>query len=337
MNLPALEMLCCPACHATFDLERRSSSGIILRSADLTCTGCRCDFRIFHGRPLLVRHDGIHEWKAPIDEVLGIPDLTPVEGPLSMGRLARMGVDSAIDLLKSPGRLTGCIPGSKPGSAAIPEGLDGQVVYRMSGRWLGSRGRKEKLEASITAMRRSVRAFVDAAISADADTILDIASGGGSGICCIASVLTGDQRIFAAERDYKCLWAIQSKFEYLGRASCCEAVGADILQLPFRDRSIDLITSLAALPEIMGISRVLSEISRILTPGGRYVALYNPDPDTYGILPVVDYSRFAREADLYSGHDDFLRTAAGSGLVPVEVDEFDEDSRRRVLTIFRKP
>lgn len=336
MNLSAQETLCCPACHAHFDLKRRSSSGIVLHSADLICTGCGSIFRVFHGRPLLGRHEGIHEWKAPIDEVLGIPDHTPVEGPLSIGRLARIGVDRAIDLLKSPGRLTGCISGSKPGSAAVPEGLDGQARYRMSGRWLGSRGRMEKFQNSITSMSQPVRAFVDAAISADADTILDIASGGGSGIACIASVLKGNQRVFAAERDYKCLWVIQSKFEYLGRSADCEAVGADVLQLPFNDRSIDLVTSLAALPEIAGIGRAMSEVYRVLIPGGQYVALYNPEPDTYGILPVEEYRGFAREADLYSGHDDFIRTAVGSGLVPVEVNEFDADSRRRNLTIFQR-
>jgi len=247
-----------------------------------------------------------------------------------------MGVDRAIEELESSGRRTVSNFGSTPGHSAVPEGLDGQARYRMSGRWLDSRGRKQKLQDSISAMSEPVRAFVDAASSAGAGTILDIASGGGSGICCIASALTGDQRVFAVERDYRCLWTIQGKFEYLGKAGYCEAVGADVLHLPFRNGSIDLVTSCAALPEIRGISRVLSEVSRILTEGGRYMALYNPEPDTYGILSVEDYSRFAREADLYSGHDDFLRSAGRAGLDRVAVDEFCDGSRRRVLTIFRK-
>ena len=278
----------------------------------------------------------IHTWKAPIDEALGIPDFTPVEGPLSMGRLALIGVDKAIAELRTHRHESHRVPEAAPGDASMPDELDGQARYRMSGRWLGSSGRKEKFLTSLSEMSDSFRAFVDAATSTGADTILDIASGGGSGICCIASVLDSSRRIFAAERDYKCLWSIQSKFDHLGRGETSEAVGADVRRLPFPDGSIDLVTSVAALPEVKGISEVLSEVSRVLIPGGKYLAIYNPEPDTYGIVPIEDYTRFAREADLFSGHDDFLDAAEEAGLVAIRSSCFEEASRRRTVTILRK-
>lgn len=339
MQKNALAHLCCPACHAGFRFEPRSSSGSSLFSGDLACTGCGCVFPLFHGRPLLVEPNRISEWRAPIDEVLDPEGSLPPEGALSMERLARIGVDEAIEIVRAHGSGSphSGTTTAGPRSVEIPGRLDGQARYRMGNGWMRYREREPRFLDSLENRSEAVRFYTEAAVSLGARTILDIASGGGSGISCIVNATDSFERVFAAERDLKCLWVIQSKFARLGRSSKCEAVGADVRRLPFPDSSVDQANSLMALQEVAGIGAMLTEINRVLVGGGRYVALYNSVPDTYGALPLEDYQRFAREAGLFVGHDDFISTAENTGLITETVRTFVEDRRTRMVTVLRKP
>ncbi len=337
MQKNVLGYLCCPACHAEFHLEPRSFSGSHINSGDLSCTSCRYSFPVFHGRPLLVEQNRIREWRAPVDEVLDPGGSLPTEGALSMKRLARIGVDEAIRIVRSHGSHDAPLRTTESCSAGIPQCLDGQARYRMGNGWMRCRDRESRFLDSLVNTSEAVRNYVETAISYKARTVLDIASGGGSGISCIVNASDSFERVFATERDLKCLWVIQNKFARLGRSGKCEAVGADVRRLPFPDSSVDLITSLMALQEINGIEEVLTEINRVLVHGGRYVAIYKSVPETYGALPLEDYQRFAREAGLFVGHNDFISTAATRGLVPEVIRTFVDERITRIVSVLNKP
>jgi SAM-dependent methyltransferase len=101
------------------------------------------------------------------------------------------------------------------------------------------------------------------AVSADAKVIVDLASGSGPvsrelaqpGRMVVGVDLSADELVLAAERGPG-PW-----------------VRADALRLPFRDGSIDVVTSSMGLVVVTPLEQVLTEVARVLRPGGVLAAI----------------------------------------------------------------
>jgi ubiquinone/menaquinone biosynthesis C-methylase UbiE len=186
----------------------------------------------------------------------------------------------------------------------------------------------------LTNPSESVRSFLKLVKSRSPSSVLDIASGGGSGVASIADTLGGDVRIISVERDLKCLWIIQEKLKHIGRQRNSEAIGADVRQLPFKMESVDLVTSMMVMQEILGIGSVFREIRRVLKPEGSYIALINREPWVYDMIPIEQYKSFAKAVDMYSGDGDLLGKAQEEHLAPIYVEEFTDQGREFCLVEF---
>jgi SAM-dependent methyltransferase len=80
------------------------------------------------------------------------------------------------------------------------------------------------------------------------------------------SELAGDRRfVVGVDRDLDPLLRWRSEDSVAG-ATC---VGADVFSLPFREHSVDVVVSFQVIEHLEDASAYLSEIHRILSPGGR--------------------------------------------------------------------
>jgi ubiquinone/menaquinone biosynthesis C-methylase UbiE len=281
-----------------------------------------------------MRDEDFHCWVAPVDEALNPGVARKPEGPFSLSRLKNMGIENAIKVAHLA-KVERPISQTR-GILQDLRSIESQIKYRMSGRWLRRRGREATFFESLKNPSQPVREFINLVVAEKLDTLLDVASGGGSAVTSLADAVGESAFIFSVERDLKCLWTIQSKFKAIERSDKCEAIGADVRKLPFRENSVSVVTSMMAVQEIVGIDLLLEEIARVLKPGGSYIALYNREPWTYDLLPLADYKRFAREARMYSGHDDFKHEVNQHGLSYENERIFTENKRELCLTTLRK-
>ncbi len=330
----------CPVCHSSFRLEVRSRSDFSVNSGTLICRVCTGRYPIFHGRPILLTSDSISTWTAPIDEIFGRRHLKIAPSPLSIARLARMGAEKGIERVGKilPLREFGSTPCHREEDIArILKSIENQAKYRMWGNWLYCKGREERFLSSLKDPGDAVSLFIETVVKECPITLLDVASGGGSGVASIVNATDDIEHVFALERDLKCLWSIQRKFMYLGRSRHCDAIGGDVRRLPFTSDTITVITSVMALQEIYSVSTMMREITRVLVPGGCYILLCSVKPDTYGLMSVESYCKFARKVDMYSGHVDLLKTAKESGLQLEHDNIISGEKTNYYLSILRKP
>jgi ubiquinone/menaquinone biosynthesis C-methylase UbiE/uncharacterized protein YbaR (Trm112 family) len=340
MQSAVVPYLRCPVCHSPFRLEVVSKSGDGVNTGSLVCRTCQGVYPVFHGRPILITSDSICTWKAPIDEIFGRRRLKVHPGPLSIDRVARMGDKKAIE------RASTVLPLRAHGSTPIHRQEDmkrklrqveNQAKYRMWGNWMYSKGRDEAFMKALSEPGDAVNVFIDEVLQEKPSSLLDIMSGGGSGITSIANATDDIKYIFALDRDLKCLWSLQRKFMELGKNNSCEAVGGDVRRLPFTSESISVVTSVMGLQELYSIGLMMREVARVLVGGGCYILLYRPEPTTYGQMSVRSYSRFAKAVDMFSGHKDLMKTAVESGFVIETSALLSEEGEDVRLTQLRKP
>jgi len=70
------------------------------------------------------------------------------------------------------------------------------------------------------------------------------------------------------------------------RAAACELVVGDALSLPFDDGSFDVVTISFGIRNVTDTDRGLSELRRVLAPGGRLIVLEfsTPEPGPFGAI-----------------------------------------------------
>jgi ubiquinone/menaquinone biosynthesis methyltransferase len=115
--------------------------------------------------------------------------------------------------------------------------------------------------------RRWKRRLLEMAAPGPADRVLDLACG------------TGDLLFAAAERAYTAI-GLDITYRMLQLARSRRAlgwtprlVGGDMLALPFRDARFELVTTGYGLRNAVDLRAALTEIYRVLAPGGLFVSL----------------------------------------------------------------
>lgn len=265
---------------------------------------------------------------SPIDEALSHYIVSKPDGFLSINHLKKIGLKEAVKLASSSQKQHPTKSGDLKDDIKKNRG---KIKYRKSGNWFKHRNRKAGFLNSLSNPSEPVKSFLSLVKSRKSSSLVDIASGGGSGVASISKLLGENIKIFALERDLKCLWIIQEKFKLIGKALNCEAVGADVRRMPFMKGSVDIVTSMMAMQEILGIGAVLKEIHRILKPGGSYIALFNKEPWVYDMIPVEEYQNFSRAVDMYSGYEDLVEKARENGLILSKEKTYSDQGREFCL------
>jgi len=336
MRSSALEYLRCPKCRGHLSIHHTTMRNGDIRSGTMKCVKCDKQYPVILGRPALLPNAAVNTWQAPVDEVLGVPSGTPVNGLLSMNRLKEIGIDRAIEQFRNRSTNTKAVE-SDPN--AVTKELLGKARYLDSGEWFKHNGRAERLltfPAEGGVNFDIFKEFMNAVQKRESEHLIDLLSGGGYGVTHQAFQNIKLKRIAAVERDLKCLWNIQYRFKHIGRSSISEAIGGDVRRLPIASECFDTAMTLQGLVELYGISGFLKETYRIIKPAGYYVALYSEDPVTFDILPVSDFRRFAVETDLYAGHEQFISTAEKVGFRVISTEAFEATRGIKRITVFRK-
>ena len=336
MRSSALEYLRCPECHNHLVIHRSIKRNSDIRSGKMECTECSNEYPVIAGRPALLPNTAINIWQAPIDEALGVPPGTPVNGPFSLNRLKEIGIDRAIENLRNQ-RMNSELTQSDPN--AVTEKLLGRAKYRISGEWFKHCGRSERLlvfpaEGGINL--DIFREFMNTVQGTKPEFLIDLLSGGGYGVSHQAFQNKELKRIAAVERDLNCLWSMQYRFKHIGRSLISEAIGGDVRRLPIASESFDTAMTLQGLNELRGISEFLKEVYRVLKQEGYYVALYSDDPVTCNILSLPELRNFAVAANLYSGHEQLVATAKEVGFGVTSTKLLEGIRAKKRITVFRK-
>jgi SAM-dependent methyltransferase len=121
----------------------------------------------------------------------------------------------------------------------------------------------------------------------------------------------------------------------LAAAKGVDARAGDVQELPFADCSFDLAVAAWMLYHVTDLDRGLSELARVLTPGGRLVAVTNSLRHARELFDLIGYPWRARE-DMFSsenGEESLRRHFAGVSRTDVVAWAMVRD--RRVLVDYR--
>ena len=336
MRSLALEYLRCPECQEHLVIHYAIERNGDIRSGTMECTGCSNQYPVIMGRPALLPNAAVNTWQAPLDEALGVPPGTPVDGPFSLKRLKEIGIDEAIERLRNRSMKKEVIE-SDPN--AITKELLCRARYRVSGEWFKHKGRTKRLlkfPAEGGVNLDIFNEFMNTVQGTKPKDLIDLLSGGGYGVTHQAFQNRELRRIAAVERDLNCLWSMQYRFKHIGLNLISEAIGGDVRSLPVASESFDTAMTLQGLVELHGIRGFIKEAYRVLRQGGYYVALYSEDPVTFDILSVSEFRRFAIAADHYAGHEQFIETAEENGFGVFSTQVLEGTRARKRITVFRK-
>ena len=140
--------------------------------------------------------------------------------------------------------------------------------------------------------------FVSQAPVRPGDRVLDLAGGTGDIAALVSRKVGTTGRVVLSDINQSMLWRGRARLEDRGIAGNVVPALADAEQLPFGDRTFDLVTMAFGLRNVTDQSAALAECHRVLRPGGRLMVLefsrVRPEPlrrlyDAYsfGVLPVL--------------------------------------------------
>ena len=113
-------------------------------------------------------------------------------------------------------------------------------------------------------------------------TVIDLGCGSGTFTTFVARIVGEQGKVYAIDIQPAMLKQLERKLSKADNQDLrnIELKQASAYELPFEDKSIDLVYMITVLPEIPDRGRALREISRVLKPGGILaVTEFLPDPD----------------------------------------------------------
>ena len=174
--------------------------------------------------------------------------------------------------------------------------------------------------------------------------ILEIATGAGMGTWAVMSKLPESSRMVSMDFDYVAAQNANGIALALGLTGRAAGIRANNWYMPFDGGLFDTVCTHYGLDECREIPAVLSEVARVLRPGGRFVLITRMDPavrqgkflELFG-APEEDCREVLRQVRLNSGPEDLIADAAQCGLQLAKKKEYrPEQGHDRVLLVFEK-
>ncbi|MBP8850982.1 MAG: bifunctional demethylmenaquinone methyltransferase/2-methoxy-6-polyprenyl-1,4-benzoquinol methylase UbiE [Breznakibacter sp.] len=131
--------------------------------------------------------------------------------------------------------------------------------------------------------RRAIRLLKDL----KSPRVLDIATG--TGDLAIVALRLKPSEVVGLDLSKEMLKVAQVKINRKGVADIIKLMAGDSENLPFEDNSFDAITVAFGVRNFENLNKGLSEMSRVLKPGGKVVVLEFSNPDKFPIKQIYGF------------------------------------------------
>lgn len=174
--------------------------------------------------------------------------------------------------------------------------------------------------------------------------IVELGTGAGLGTCGVLSNGFTSNHLVTIDIDYACLGNAIGLAKYLHLEKQIDTVCANFWSIPIRTSSVDVVCSHYGLDEARRIPQIISEVSRILKPHGRFILISRTDHlsrlrsafNNYE-FSEEEYEQLNEEAEHNPGVNAIQRISMENGLILEEKTLFSpEHSHERVLLVFNK-
>lgn len=172
---------------------------------------------------------------------------------------------------------------------------------------------------------------------------VEFGTGAGFGTCSVLEQGLTFDRFISLDIDFACVGNALGLARVFGVEERVHPMVASYWFLPLQEGSVDVVCSHYGIDESREVGRTLSEIARILKPGGRFVNVSRTDP-TLRLSQFIGNLCFDKDelidlvyqANLYPGPERFIEIAKINGLVLEDMKVFTPESHERALFCFRK-
>jgi len=360
MNSESLTYLASPERKSPLHLVRqRTSKGRVVSGRLLSEDGQEV-FRVVAGIPLLQPPDHPAEWTHPIYEVLfGRGAFQVVQRAMKSGRdafiqnlsghiktaLGRTGIYKAFEqyarkppaqryqsLLAIPkAKDPSPVPGISPSQFA-------RAAQRIRPQW-----GKQHLSYLRSHMEATyLRKFVKEVSKHKPRILLELGCGACTATQAVVDGYPSFQRLLTIDIDFMCAKVAEGLFNYQGYLHRVDPIVGSFWFLPVRSSSVDVVLSVGSLGESREIDRVMEEVARVLSSGGRFIGVERTRPNW--VLPVfaelgfsqIEKRTLASQARLYTGPQHLCNTAVSKGLKPVLTRTESSAGQETTLFVFKK-
>jgi len=179
---------------------------------------------------------------------------------------------------------------------------------------------------------------------ADGLAILELGSGAGVGTWSVASQLRPGSVFVSTDFDPICIRNADAIARHLGLQDRMAGLLANFWRLPFADEALDMVCTHYALDEAREVPSILTEVSRVLRPGGRFILTARINPwdrqhklmEPFGIAPE-ECDALLKRVRLQCGPEELVEWAAQAGLSLLDrTDYTPETGHARTILVFEK-
>ena len=168
--------------------------------------------------------------------------------------------------------------------------------------------------------------------------VVELATGAGGGTSAVALNKPDDCILFTVDIGFACLGNAIGIAKFLKQRETLLPVCANFWFMPFADSSVDTVCTNYGLDESRENERTISEVSRILKNGGRFVCTSRNDAfmRQYNVLEPFGFTRdetvaLLQKCRLYSNADNLIDCCKKYGMKLVNKEEFVMDETKTVV------
>ena len=186
--------------------------------------------------------------------------------------------------------------------------------------------------------------YVEQVHAGGPSVVLELSTGAGTGTAAVADKKQSDCTMFTMDISFGCHGNAVGIAKYLHMRDTLFPVCANFWHMPFADESVDAVCSHFGLDESREMHRTLTEVARVLKPGGRFVNVgrSNASFRSFNLFEPFGFTReetveIIRAARIYSDTKSLVKDCARHGLALHEKYDFQtahEGTREVVVSTF---
>ena len=202
----------------------------------------------------------------------------------------------------------------------------------------------ESLKEQVRTWAFHIPDYAAAVLAHDSELIVELGTGAGLGTSALIEAGLGSARLITIDVDYSCTGNAEGLAKVRGLEKRVDGIVANFWFLPFPDNSVDVVCSHYGIDESREMSRVITEVYRVLADGGRFVSVCRSDGSfrlsmyLSGLgLPKNELCSMAIQADIYPGSERLIEIAGENGLALEKRQTITPDEgQQRDILVFRK-